>query len=186
MLTLSFGNKSMASPLQKVALWLVGITVLSIGMVGGYLYVVHAASPIPPDIRSKLTFSPIIVSSSAKNYSTTNYKFSTTEDATQILSYQIHTKDDVTIAVSEYPQPQQFSEIPEYKERFLSNIAKQYDTVQTSNGTIYLGRLERKNNQQLGILLEKGLLIFFTPNKDIDAAAWRNLGDQLEVQKMVD
>jgi hypothetical protein len=150
---------------------------------GGYWYITRDISPLPAAIRSQLTFSPFVIPKKAKAYPTTDYKFDVVENKEHVLSYVIHTKD-VAVTVSEYTQPSEFSEIPEYKDRFLSNVTKQYATVQTSNGTIYLGRLSRQNNKQLAIMIEKGLLVFMSPTKDLDQAQWRNLGDQLEVQKV--
>jgi hypothetical protein len=145
---------------------------------------IRDTSPIPVTIREQLTFSPFILTDSTKKYTTSDYKFNTAENNIHILSYVIHTKT-ATITVSQYTQPSEFSEIPEYKDRFLSNVIKQYGTVQTSNGTIYLGRLPRQDNKQLALMIEKGLLVLMSPSQDMDEAQWRNLGDQLEVQKII-
>lgn len=169
----------------KVGIWALAALVLVVGIAGGYLYTRPDTGPIPADLRPRLTFSPLILPTTAA-YTTADYTLTTAEDNVQILSYRIQTKDGITVSVSEYPQPQQFSEIPEYKDRFLSNVAKQYDTVQTANGTIYLGRLTLQDDKQLGVLLEKGLLVFMNPDKDLDKTKWRYLGDQLEIQKAVD
>jgi hypothetical protein len=32
-------------------------------------------------------------------------------------------------------------------------------------------------------MLERGLIMFLNPNKEMDAAAWRQLGDKFEIQK---
>jgi hypothetical protein len=34
-------------------------------------------------------------------------------------------------------------------------------------------------------MIEKGLLVLMSPSQDLDEAQWRNLGDQLEVQKII-
>lgn len=152
-------------------------------MAGGYWYISRDISPLPKSIRSRLTFSPFVIPKSVKTITTTDYKFDTVEDKERILSFKIHQNNN-TVTVSEYTQPAEFSEIPEYKDRFLSNVIKQYATVQTSNGTIYLGRLSRQGDKQLAIMIEKGLLVFLSPDADLTEAQWRNLGDQLEVQKV--
>lgn len=157
------------------------LVVLSVG-VGGYLYVTRDDNPIPDNIQSQLTFSPFVLPSGSKEYSTSDYTFTTPEEQVQVLSYVIRLQDS-TIAVSEYTQPPEFIDIPEYKDRFLTNIAKQYDTVPTANGTIYLGRLSRQNDKQLAVMLERGLLVFMSPDKDLTPSQWRNIGDQLEIQK---
>lgn len=176
-------NKSHYWPI--LASWmLISLVVAGAGF-SAYLFINRDISPIPPEIRTQLTFSPFVLPKAAKNYTTSDYKFSLAEDKVQILSYRINL-DGNAITVSEYPQPSEFSEIPEYKDRFLTNIAKQYDTVQTSNGTVYLGRLARQNDKQLGIILERGLVVFMSPDKEIEPSKWRNLGDQLEIQKVVD
>ena len=105
------------------------------------------------------------------------------ENNIDILSYSILIDAGPTIRVSEYPQPQEFTDIPEYKDRFLANVAQQYSTVATSEGTIYLGRLARQANKQLGVMLEKGLIVFMSPDRDVTPEQWRALGDQLIIQK---
>lgn len=103
----------------------------------------------------------------------------------QLLTFIVHFNGKA-VTVSEYIQPPQFAEITEYKERFLNNVIKQYATVQTSNGTIYLGKQQKQNDKQLGIMLERGLVIMFNPEHDLTQAEWRHLGDQFDVQKITD
>lgn len=170
---------------QKVLVWVLVVFIIVAGSIATYRFATRETSPLPRDIRFALTFSPFVLPDGTKKYTTSDYKFSTAEDNVQILSYVIHTDEAIAISVSEYTQPQQFTDIPEYKDRFLTNVAKQYDTVQTSNGVIYLGRMTLQNNKQLGVMLEKGLIVFLSPDKELDKAHWRNLGDQLELQKVI-
>lgn len=174
--------KTYKNPLIKIIiLTLCAITLIASGT-GALLLFTRDTSPIPAQIRSQLTFSPFVLPNNS-GYVTTDYKFNAAEDKVHILSYLVTSKD-VTVSVSEYTQPPEFTDIPEYKDRFLSNIAKQYDTVQTSNGAIYLGRQALQNNKQLGVMIERGLLVFMSPDKDLDSTQWRSLGDQLEIQKI--
>jgi hypothetical protein len=168
-------------------LWATGALFLIIGSVFAYRYFTQGTTPIPASLRSQLTFSPFILPLETKDATTSDYKFTTAEGAVKILSYKIHVQNsgNNSITVSEYPEPTEFTEIPEYKDRFLTNVAKQYDVVQTANGTIYLGRLTKQGNQQLGILLERGLVVFMSPGRDLPSAQWRNIGDQLEIQKII-
>ena len=169
---------------RQIIIWILAAIGLAAIGVGGYLYFARDNSPIPATLRSQLTFSPFILPKDSKEYTTTDYKFSTAEGNVQILSYVIHTKDG-NITASEYIQPSQFTEIPGYKDSFLSNVIQQYATVQTSNGTIYLGRLPRQGNKQLAIMIERGLLLLMSPDKELDSSQWRNLGDQFEIEKIV-
>lgn len=162
--------------------FLVLLFVVSIG--GAYLYINRDRNPIPEQLRDQLTFSPFIISKGNNIYTTTNLKYSQAENQVQILTYIIRSKEGASISVSEYPQPNEFTEIPEYKDRFLTNVAKQYATVQTSNGIIYLGRMPNQGNKQLAVLLERGLIVFMTPDQDLDQSRWRELGDELTIQKM--
>ncbi len=183
MLTLSSGKRIR---LGRFNWRIFALAVAICGLAGGaYYYSAASPSPLPASIQADLTFSPFVIPRSAAHYSSTDFKFSTAENKVQILSYLIHTENHGVISISEYAQPPEFTEVPEYKDRFLTNVSKQYATVQTANGTIYLGRLARQNDKQLGVMLEKGLLVFLSPARELDQAAWRNLGDQLEVQKVV-
>lgn len=169
---------------RKIIIAALAVLILAAIGVGGFLTLTHDNNPIPPQIRTRLSFSPFILPDGTENYSTTDYRFITAEGNVKILSYLIHLRSG-TISVREQSQPLEFTEITEYKDRFLNNVAKQYDTVQTANGIIYLGRLARQNDEQMGIILERGLLVFMIPDKELDASQWRNLGDQLEIQKVV-
>jgi hypothetical protein len=164
--------------------WLtVAIIVVALG-VGGYAMANKKTTVLPEDIQQTITFSPLAISPTAKKFSATSYHLSKAEDGTQVLSYIITTDTNKQVTVSEYSQPPQFNDIPDYKQQFLTNVAQQYDSVQSSNGTVYLGRQAKNNNRQLGLMIEKGLLIFLNPDKDLDKPEWRRLGDQLELQKI--
>lgn len=160
-----------------------GIIIFTALFTTGYLYVTRDTNPIPRQLRSQLTFSPFVIPKDSSNYLTTDYKFSTAEGQVPILSYIITTKGQ-TISVSEYSQPPEFSEIPDYKNQFLNNVINQYSSVSSASGTIYLGRAIKQNNKQMAIMIERGLLVFMLPDKDMNDAQWRSLGDQLDVQKM--
>ncbi len=177
------GRKDNTSALRTIILPIAIVVVLSVSGYGIYAFITHKTEILPASIETKLSFTPLIIKQDAKDFTASGFKYSTVEDGTQILSYLIHTKDDLTISASEYTQPQQFTEIPEYKDRFLTNVAKQYKTVQTSNGVIYLGRQAKNSNKQLGVMLEKGLIIFLAPNKDLSDDLWRKLGDELALMK---
>ena len=159
------------------------LIVLAVGF-GVYLYATRDTSPLPKSLRQQLTFSPFIIPKTSTSFTTSDYKFATAEDKVQILTYIIHTEAGVTVSISEYTQPQEFNEIPEYKDRFLTNVAKQYATVQTANGTIYLGRMVQQNNRQIAVLLERGLIVFLSPSTDLNPSEWRTLGEQLDIQKV--
>lgn len=161
------------------------VLVLAAGAFGGYLYATQGKNTgtIPSQVSTNLTFSPFALAGDAGSYSASDYKFSTAEGDVQILTYLIHTQDGTTITVSQYAQPPEFNDIPEYKDRFLTNVAKQYDTVQTSNGTVYLGRMTKQDNKQLAVMTEKGLLVLMNPDKEMSQAQWRSLVERLEIQK---
>ncbi len=164
---------------------LTSLIILFVGSVsfGVYSYLTKDINPIPTTLRQNISFSPLVVQSGTKGYTTSDYRVTKTENGIDILSYTILIGTGPTIRVSEYPQPQEFTDIPEYKDRFLTNVAQQYSTIATSGGTIYLGRLARQSNKQLGVMLEKGLIIFMSPDKDVTPEQWRALGDQLIIQK---
>lgn len=139
---------------------------------------------LPKPVRNEITFSPFVLASESTRVSASNYALSKAEDGTQMLTYDI-AYEGGEVTVSQYPQPSQFVEIPEYKDRFLTNVAKQYATVQTANGTIYLGRMEKQDNKQLAVMLERGLIVFMRPDKELNDATWRAIGDAMEIQRIL-
>jgi hypothetical protein len=132
---------------------------------------------LPASVSQQLTFSPFVATSNSKQ-TVSRYQVSKVENGTQTLTYHIATSgSDVT--VTQYVQPSQFTDIPNYKEQFLSNIINQYATVQTSSGVIYLGRADKQNNHQIGVMLEKGLLLFLNPTEELSEEQWRSIGNSL-------
>jgi hypothetical protein len=168
----------------RIVGWILLVVLFVTSGLGIYLFATRDTNPVPRHLQNDLIFSPLVIPKDSNRYTTTDYKFASAEEKVQILTYIIHTREGVAISVSEYTQPQQFAEIPEYKDRFLTNIAKQYATVQTANGVIYLGRMPNQNNRQLAVLLERGLIVFMTPDQEMDQARWRELGDEFILQKM--
>jgi hypothetical protein len=168
---------------SKLLLVSIAIVLLGFGCIGGYLYATRSTNPIPQDIKGAMTFSPFVVTDNSNGFKTTDYKFTTAEDNTKILTYVVTTQSGTTITVSQYEQPSQFSDIPEYKDRFLSNIVKQYATVQTPSGVIYLGRMAKQNDKQMAIMIEKGLLVLMNPSRELSESEWRELGNKLDIQK---
>jgi hypothetical protein len=139
---------------------------------------------IPKAVAKELAFSPLVLTGEGTGVFASEFRVTNAEDGSKVLIYQINMPDNM-ITVSQYAQPPQFSEIPDYKDRFLTNVANQYTTVQTSNGTIYLGRMAKQDNKQLAVMVERGLLIFMNPQHDLEPAQWRSIGEQLELQKVI-
>lgn len=178
-------NFQFKKPSKKTIGYLLAGLLVGLAISGYFLfrYITRDVNPIPARLRSDLNFSAFVIPTDTANYLTSDYKFSYAEDKVQILSYIVRLPSGDTVSISEYPQPQEFTDITEYKDRFLTNIANQYETIPTSNGTIYLGRATKQNNKQLGVMIERGLIVFISPSTDLDTDTWRNIGDRLEIQK---
>lgn len=168
---------------NQIIAWSIGIVLVATVAFGVYWFGFRHINPIPADVQAQLTFSPMVIPKNASGYETSDYKFAAVENDVKILSFII-TTEDATISVSEYPQPIEFIEIPEYKDRFLTNAINQYSVVPSSNGSIYLGRAAKQDNRQLAIMIERGLLVFMNPDKELTEAQWRGIGDQFEIQKV--
>lgn len=174
-------------PLIKALLILLGAGgMMLVGAIGYQLMSSAPTSSMPLTVRDELTFSPLVIPNDSERFTASSYKFATVEDGTKLLTFII-SGQDVTVTVTEYVQPPEFSEIPEYKTQFLSNVIKQNATVQTANGTMYLGRGVKENDRQLAVMLERGLVIFLTPqdaSRELSEATWRELGETLEIEKI--
>lgn len=138
---------------------------------------------VPTDIQQRLSFSPFVISPSSHIGRAADYKLNKTETGVQTLVYRL-TVSDADVTVTQSVQPSQFVDIPNYKDQFLSNVFNQYATVQTANGVIYLGRADKLRNHQFGVMLEKGLLIFLNPTKELSDQTWRSIGNSLLVENM--
>lgn len=167
---------------RTIIFWSV-IGALAAGLaVVAWFFFLRDTNPLPKDIRASITFSPLVIPTSSSHFKTSKYGLSRSEDDTQILSYTIQGKD-YSIMVSEYTQPSEFTEVTEYKERFLTNVIQQQKTIQTANGTVYIGALTKQNNAELGVMLENGLLVFMQPSRSLDDIEWRRVGESLEIRK---
>ena len=169
--------------LRMAGLGAIALLIIAAVAATNYRQLERQAARVPVTIRQDLTFSPFIVTLDNNSYKATDYKLADVEKNVQLLTFVVHFKDK-SVTVSEYPQPPQFTEIPEFKQRFLDNTIQQYATVQTANGTIYLGKQVKQGNKQLGIMLERGLIVLFNPEKELTQAEWRRLGDQFDIQKI--
>lgn len=169
---------------QRYSLFgVIGLSIIGLVALANYEYLQRQAARIPAPIRTELTFSPFVLPLSADEYKATDYRLAQPEESVQLMTYVITSKD-TRVTISQYVQPPQFTDIPEYKDRFLSSIVKQYGTVPTANGTVYLGRQEKRNNKQLAVLIERGLIVLMNPDKDLTDQQWRSIGEILEIQKI--
>ena len=169
--------------LRIAGLAAMAFVVITVVAVANYRHLERQAARIPVAIRQDLVFSPFIVTLDNNDYMATDYKLAEVEKGVQLLSFVVHFEGK-SVTVSEYAQPPQFTEIPEFKQRFLDNTIQQYATVQTANGAIYLGKQVKQNDKQLGIMLERGLIVLFNPKQELTQAEWRRLGDQFDIQRI--
>ena len=181
------------TPLRRIVIsTTILIACIALLLLGGILYRYidgSGPSPLPDSVANSIPFSPLVIPDADEDFQASNYKYALInekEEEIPLLSFTVTSSDNRTrINATQQPQPVQYSEIPEYKNQFLSNVARQYATVQSSNGTIYLGRLSKQNDKQVGIMIERGLLVFFYPTTgDVDDVTWRKLGDALQIQKL--
>lgn len=172
-----------ARRLRLIALWALLAIIVGSSSYFGYRFFTRDTDPIPVALRSKLNFSPLVIPKDNKDYTADTYALTTPDQNVQVLTYHVRQSDGTDITMSQYVQPSQFTEIPEYKNKFLSDVIHQYDSTQTSNGTVYLGRISQ-TNKQVATMLEKGLLVLMSPSRDIDSTGWRKLGNQLSVQNV--
>jgi hypothetical protein len=139
-------------------------------------------NPVPSSISAQVDFTPLVIPANNEMLKTTDYKVSTVEDGTQLLSYVLSI-DDATVTISEYTQPSQFDDVPDFKDKFLENVIQKTTSVSTASGTIILGQQAKQQNKQLAIMLERGLVVFMNPSKTLEQKQWRTIGDALEVIK---
>ena len=141
------------------------------------LYFQKNTSAIPADISDSLEFSPFVINQNAKGYTASSYKYAPMEDSTKVFSFVVTLPGGNTVTVSQYPQPPQFNEVADYKAKFLEN--KSEDTVPVSAGVIHLSRPEKQQQKQIGLMLERGLIVFLNPTANLSKAEWRDVGNAL-------
>lgn len=142
-------------------------------------FVFSSPQLLPSDISRSISFSPLVVSPT-NTVSATNYDLSQVEDGTTLLTYTI-TSGQATIEVSQYPEPSQFADIPDFRSKFLADVIQQTGSVSSASGTLYLGQMAKQKNKQLAVMLEKGLIVFLMPDRSLDETQWRAIGDSLTV-----
>lgn len=163
---------------KKVLLW-AGVILLGIGLVSLGVFIARALSahqnPLPAEVKKNITFSPLVIGNSEK-LRATNYSLTTVEDGTMLLTYTITTEGH-TVDVSQYPQPSQFTDVPDFKTKFLEDVIQQTASVSSAGGTIYLGQMAKQQNKQMAVMLERGLVLFLLPNETLNETEWRSIGD---------
>lgn len=170
---------------MKRGLWILGGMIAAIALVASGFALANVLkprqNPIPSSLSSQLEFSPFVIPANVESPKTSDYKVGRVE-ADTVLSYVIHI-DDATVTVSEYQQPPQFSDVPDFKDKFLENTIQKSTSLSTSSGTIILGTQAKQQNKQLGVMLERGLVVFMNPSKSLEQKQWRAIGDALDVVK---
>ena len=136
---------------------------------------------LPDDISTRINFTPLVITSTNTAPTTDSYKLSTAEEGVLMLSFIIHLGGGRTVTVSEYPQPSQFNDVPDFKEKFLDNVIQKSTSVSTAGGVIILGRMAKQDNKQMAVMLEKGLVVFLVPSTDLSEDEWRSIGDKLSL-----
>jgi hypothetical protein len=142
-------------------------------------------NPIPMAISKQLEFSPLVIPANVTIPSTSNYQYNHIEDhgyTTKIFQFDVKL-DDASVHVTEQPQSSRFTDIPNYRDRFLETVIQQTTSVPTSSGVIYIGSSELAQNKQIGVMVEKGLEIYMLPSKTLDQKQWRTIGDALDIVK---
>ena len=140
-------------------------------------------NPLPADITNRINFSPLVITPSSSSPKVDNYKLNTAEDGVLLLSYIIHLDDSRSVTISEYPQPSQFSDVPDFKDKFLENVIQKTTSVSSASGTIVLGKMAKQQNKPMAVMLENGLVTFLVPTTDISENDWRHIGDSLALLK---
>jgi hypothetical protein len=164
---------------------LAGIIVAAFLIAGGFAlsqFLKPKDNPVPASVSSQIDYTPLVVPANMEALRTSDYKVSTVEDGTKLLSYIIHI-NDATVTVSEYTQPSQFTDVPDFKDKFLENVIQKTTSVSTASGTVILGQQAKQQNRQLAIMLERGLVVLMNPSKALEQKQWRTIGDALEVIK---
>lgn len=164
-----------------------GGLLVAVALVAGGFGLAHILkprpNPIPAEISNKLEFSPLVIPANIKSPTTANYSTSVAEDGTRLLIYTIGLEGK-NVTVSEYPQPSQFADVPDFKREFLDGVIQQTSSVSTSGGTIILGQMAKQKNKQFAVMFERGLIVFLTPSEPLEEKQWRTIGDALELIKL--
>jgi hypothetical protein len=167
---------------------LAGITMSALLVAGGFVLaqvLKPKVDPVPASVSEQIDFTPLVVPVNDKTVTSTSYKVGTGEDGVRFLNYIIQI-DDATVTVVESPEPTQFNDVQDFKEKFLETVIQKTTTVSTASGTIVLGQQAKQQNKQLGVMIERGLFITMNPSKTLDQKQWRTIGDALEVIKPKD
>lgn len=172
--------------MKKVMLG-IGITLGAIVLIvtgiaiGKLLTYGNTTNPLPESIKKDIDFSAFVIKPGSENYHMSSIKAASAEDGTKTLSYIIDAPFG-SVTLNEYPQPAQFNEIPELKNKFLSDVIQQTSTVSTTNGALSVGRMaKQQTDKQIAVLLEKGLVVFFNPEKNLTDDEWRKIVDNLVI-----
>lgn len=137
--------------------------------------------PIPAEIASQLDFTPIIISKESAEYKVAKYEYGSMEDGIKRLVFEVTLPGNKKATFTEETQPSQFYDVAEYRTKFLETKSEQ--TVITDIGVIHLSKPEKQNNRHIGLILEKGLMIFINPTTELTNEEWRSLGNVLTTQK---
>jgi hypothetical protein len=150
---------------------LLGVVVIGVAIV---VFWPRAHSIIPAAIARQTNFvlfypreePDIKIQTSSIKYSTSIKQFSF------IVNYQGR-----SITFAEQTTPEQFTDIPAYKDAFLTKLGS-YETFENSIGRVDLTRPKETKNQ-VAVMISKGTLVFAQTNRDMTEDQWRELFNKI-------
>jgi hypothetical protein len=123
---------------------------------------------IPAVIRQQVTSTILIPSGDKSSIIRDTAKY---DPANKLLTFRtVLAQDGTTATIAEQVTPNQFSDIPQYSDRFFEQVGE-YQHFDTAVGTVHL--LKPKGVSGAAGINTKGTLMFVTPDKALSEDQWR-------------
>jgi hypothetical protein len=160
---------------------LILILIISTATIGFLVYQNSKVdSGIPKEILKKTAFTVFTIDPSDEIWSL-DKSITTYDKSAGVLTLHF-TNSSNKITATQQVTPDPFTDIPNYYSILLNKLFV-YEEIQTSIGTVALTRPEELKGGQTAIINTSGTLMFYSPDKDLSSAQWKQFFTSLIVIK---
>ncbi|MBW4061803.1 hypothetical protein HJC99_04515 [Candidatus Saccharibacteria bacterium] len=155
--------------MKRLWWWVVG-AVLVVGLIVIMGLLLAPKNPIPGPIKKQVTSTLLMPRGAGAVVDRQSVKY---DSAQKLLTFNV-AYAGTSIVVSQQPTPDQFVDIPAVYTKLIDSLVN-YQSFDTSIGTVHLTQPKQLNGKQAAVLNTMGTLMFAKPDKNLSDDQWRSL-----------
>lgn len=165
---------------RKITVSLVAVLVVIGAGAATYFYLGAAKKGFPKAVSSQASyavFSPKDATQVRVDNKTAQY-----DPSTKLLTFTTYTVEGTKLIFSEQATPESLTDVPQAYDKLTASL-QTYETFDSVNGRVNLTHPKELKGEQAAVMNSKGTLLFARAKQDISNEKWRQIFNQLEVDK---